>query len=137
MTYASPQPEPDGAATTTDSVRLVMAPNPATLSPGQAESYQAGKLTVSINFLLSSEVGDGLYPTAEPLGDGEFPAYYSSWAYATITGLLAEPIVLKDYYATTGTLGHKGLSDGTCSSPQPILPCLRPNARPWNPPTSD
>jgi hypothetical protein len=107
VTYASLQAEPDGPATIADSVRLVMAPNPATLSPGQAESYRAGKLTVSIDFLLSSEVGEGLYPTAEPLADGEFPAYYSSWAYATLTGLLAEPVVLKDYYATTGTLGHK------------------------------
>jgi hypothetical protein len=108
VTYGSSQAEPDRPATATDFVRLVMAPNPASLSPGQAESYQAGKLTVSINFLLSSEVGDGLYPTAEPLGDGEFPAYYSSWAYATITGVLPDPIVLNDYYATTGTLGHKG-----------------------------
>jgi hypothetical protein len=107
VTYASLQAEPDKPATMTDSVRLVIAPDPATLSPGQGESYPAGRLTVSINFLLSAEVGEGLYPTAEPLADGEFPAYYSSWAHATLTGLLTEPVVLKDYYATTGTLGHK------------------------------
>lgn len=106
--YASAQPEPDRPPTVTNSVRLVMAPNPATLSPGQAETIRTDNLSIALHFLLSSEVGNGLYPTAEPLGDGEFPAYYSSWAYATITGLIAEPIILKDYFATTCTLGHKG-----------------------------
>jgi hypothetical protein len=43
----------------------------------------------------------------DPNPYGAFPAYYSSWAHATLTGLLAEPIVLQDYYATTCAPGHK------------------------------
>ena len=105
--YASTQPQPDGPATTTEFVRLIMAPDPATLSPGVALTYLAGGLSVSIAFLASSEVTQGLPPTADPLADGEFPAYYPSWAQATLTGLLAEPVVLTGFYATTGVLGHK------------------------------
>jgi hypothetical protein len=109
VSYTSPKPGPDAAnpTTTSDFVWLVMAPDPGTLSQDSPETYRADNLSVSISFLISSEVKDGLPPTADPLADGEYPAYYSSWAYATITGLLAEPIVLKDYYATTGALGHK------------------------------
>jgi hypothetical protein len=107
VTYASPQPSPDSPATLTDSVRLVEAPNPATLSPGTAATFQTGKLGVSLNFLVSSEVTDGPPLSVDPNPYGAFPAYYSSWAHATLTGLLAEPIVLQDYYATTCAPGHK------------------------------
>lgn len=109
VTYASPQPDPDvpGGTTTTDSVWLIMAPDPATLSPAAPENYQIGKLSVSVSFLQSSEMMGGVPQGADPRARGDFPAYYPSWAYATITGLLPEPIFMTDYYATTGTLGHK------------------------------
>ena len=109
VTYASPQPDPDvpAGATTTDSVWLIMAPDPATLYPAPPENYQAGGLSVSVSFLLSSETMGGVPQGADPRARGDFPAYYPSWAHATITGLLPEPIVLTNYYATTGTLGHK------------------------------
>ncbi len=106
VTYASPQPVPEGAATT-EFVRLVMAPDPQTLSPGTPVVYQAGKLNVSMSFLLSSAATDAPPLSVDPNPYGAFPAYYSSWAHATITGLLDDPIVLKDYYATTGVPGHK------------------------------
>ncbi len=107
VTYASPQPSPDGSAALTDSVRLVMAPDPATLSPGTAATFQASKISVSVNFLLSSEASDGPPLSVDPNPYGAFPAYYSSWAHATLIGLLTEPIVLHDYYATTCAPGHK------------------------------
>lgn len=130
VTYASPQPEPDGPATTTDFVRLIMAPDPATLSPGPTETYQAGRLSVSITFLASSDVTHGLPPTADPLADGEFPAYYPSWAQATLTGLLAEPVVLSGYYATTGALGHKAAFQWHLFEPaaDPSLPAAQRQA---------
>jgi hypothetical protein len=106
VTYAAPQPDP-ADATTTDPVRLVMAPDTATLSPGAPLTYQAGQLSVSMSFLISSTASGGPPLSVDPNPYGAFPAYYSSWAYATITGLLDQPVVLKDYYATTGVPGHK------------------------------
>jgi hypothetical protein len=84
-----------------------MAPDPTMLALGPSETYQVANLSISIAFLASSEVSHGLPPTADPLWDGEFPAYYPAWARATLTGLLAEPVVLGGYYASTGALGHK------------------------------
>ena len=59
VTYASLQPNPDGPATTADFVRLVMAPDPTSLSPSTAATFQAGTLGVSINLLVSSQATEG------------------------------------------------------------------------------
>jgi len=107
VTYATAQPNPEGAKLTTESVRLVMAPDPATLVPGTTETFQAGKYAVTISFLVSKAAVDGPPLTVDPNPYGAFPAYYPSWAQTTITGLLPDPIVLKGYYASTGTLGHQ------------------------------
>ena len=107
VTYATAQPNPEGAKLTTESVRLVMAPDPATLAPGTTETFQAGKYAITISFLVSKAAVDGPPLTVDPNPYGSFPAYYPSWAQTTITGLLPDPIVLKGYYASTGTLGHQ------------------------------
>jgi hypothetical protein len=107
VTYDSPSPNPEGTPTTSEAVRLVLAPDPAKLAPSAAETFQAGKLGVSIAFLVSSEPNSGPPLTIDPNPYGAFPAYYPSWAHATLTGLLAEPLVLTAYHATTASVGHQ------------------------------
>jgi len=107
VTYDTPSSNPEGTPTTTEAVRLVLAPDPAKLAPSAAETFQAGQLGVSIAFLVSSEPNPGPPLTIDPNPYGAFPAYYPSWAHATLTGLLAEPLVLTAYHATTASVGHQ------------------------------
>ena len=107
VTYDTPSSNPEGTPTTTEAVRLVLAPDPAKLAPSAAETFQAGKLGVSIAFLVSSEPNPGPPLTIDPNPYGAFPAYYPSWAHATLTGLLAEPLLLSAYHATTASAGHQ------------------------------
>ncbi|MCX6858648.1 MAG: hypothetical protein NTX70_00245 [Verrucomicrobia bacterium] len=107
VTYDTPSPNPEGTPTTTEAVRLVLAPDPAKLALSPAETFQAGKLGVSIAFLVSSEPNPGPPLTIDPNPYGAFPAYYPSWAHATLTGLLPEPLVLTAYHATTASVGHQ------------------------------
>jgi hypothetical protein len=107
VTYENPVSNPEGTPTTTETARLVLAPDPAKLVPSAAETFQAGKLGVSIAFLVSTEPNSGPPLTIDPNPYGAFPAYYPSWAHATLTGLLAEPLVLSAYHATTASVGHQ------------------------------
>ncbi len=107
VAYAMPNSNPEGQATSKDIVRLVLAPDPATLLPAPVEAFQAGKLGVSIAFLVSGTATQGPPLTIEPNPYGAFPAYYPSWAHTTLTGLLPDPVVLKAYHATTAVLGHQ------------------------------
>ena len=86
---------------------MVLAPDPAKLAASAAETFQAGQLGVSIAFLVSSEPNPGPPLTIDPNPYGAFPAYYPSWAHATLTGLLAEPLLLTAYHATTASVGHQ------------------------------
>ena len=107
VTYENPVSNPEGTPTTTETARLVLAPDPAKLAPSAAETFQAGKLGVSIAFLVSTEPNSGPPLTIDPNPYGAFPAYYPSWAHATLTGLLPEPLVLSAYHATTASVGHQ------------------------------
>ena len=107
VTYSGANSNPEGAPTITEAVRLVLAPNPATLAPSAIETFQAGNLGVTIAFLVSTEPNLGPPLTIEPNPYGAFPAYYPSWAHATLTGLLPEPLKLTAYHATTASVGHQ------------------------------
>lgn len=107
VTYSGADSNPEGAPTITEAVRLVLAPNPATLAPSAIETFQAGNLGVTIAFLVSTEPNPGPPLTIEPNPYGAFPAYYPSWAHATLTGLLPEPLKLTAYHATTASVGHQ------------------------------
>lgn len=107
VTYSTPISNPEGLPITTETVRLVLAPEPAKLAPSSVETFQAGKLGIAIAFLVSSDPTQGPPLTIEPNPYGAFPAYYPSWAHATLTGLLAEPLVLTAYHATTASVGHQ------------------------------
>lgn len=107
VNYSAANSNPDGVPTTTEAVRLVPAPDPAKLAPSPAQTFQAGKLDVSIAFLVSSEPSRGPPLTIDPNPFGAFPAYYPSWAHATLTGLLTKPLALTAYHATTASVGHQ------------------------------
>jgi hypothetical protein len=111
-TYATPETTLgyDSAPKTTsqEEVQLVVSPAPAGLQPQSSEILDPGKgLRIEVSFLASNESGEGPLPSIEPNPYGTFPAFFSSWAHATITGLLPEPIQLKNYYATSARAGHK------------------------------
>lgn len=107
VTYSTPNSNPEGLSSSQDTVRLVLAPDPATLVPSAIEAFQAGKLGISVAFLVSPAATQGPPLTIDPNPYGAFPAYYPSWAHATITGLLPTPLVLTAYHATTASLGHQ------------------------------
>jgi hypothetical protein len=107
VTYDTPNSNPEGSPTAKDTVRLVLAPDPATLVPASVESFQAGKLGVSVAFLVSPTATQGPPLSIDPNPYGAFPAYYPSWAHTTITGLLPTPLILTAYHATTASLGHQ------------------------------
>ena len=107
VSHETPRPNPEGTPTTTEAVRLVLAPDPAKLAPGAAETFQAGKIGVSIAFLISGESNPGPPLTIDPNPFGAFPASFPSWAHATLTGVLSDPLVLTAYHATTASVGHQ------------------------------
>lgn len=111
VTYATPMPTLDWqanpATTLHEDVQLVACPDTATLTPGEAQTYQVGALSVTIAFVHSTDSTEAPLPGVDPNLWGSFPAYRPSWAHATLCGLLPEPITLRGYYATTGVLGHK------------------------------
>ena len=106
VTYAQPRPSLDGGVNS-ETVQLVACPEIASLAPRETTVYQAGPYTVSIAFLASTNTSAEPLPGVDVNAWGTFPAYYPSWAQATLKGVLAEPIQLNGYYATTGVLGHK------------------------------
>jgi hypothetical protein len=112
VTYAAPVPTLNGmgapTTTTNEEVQLVLSPDLAQLKPQPAETFDLGKgVSIAISFLVSNETGEGPLPSVDPNPFGVFPAYYSSWAHAMITGLLPEPIALNGYYSTSARAGHK------------------------------
>ena len=95
VTYAVPLSTLDGmgsvTTTTNEQIQLVVSPDPAQLKPQTTQTLDLGKdVSLSVSFLASSESGDGPLPSVEPNPFGVFPACYSSWAHATLTGLLSE-----------------------------------------------
>lgn len=106
VTYAQPQPALNGKVSS-ETVQLVASPDLASLAPQETTVYPAGPYTVSIAFLASTNLSAEPLPGVDVNAWGSFPAYDPSWAHATLKGVLAEPIQLRGYYATTGVLGHK------------------------------
>jgi len=112
VTYATPVPtldwEDQPSTTNQEEVQLVASPDFDRLKAGAEETFTAaGRLSVRVAFLVP-ESGEGPLPSIDLNAWGVFPAYYSSWAHSTLTGLVSEPIVLQGYYATSARAGHKG-----------------------------
>jgi hypothetical protein len=111
VTYATPVPTYDfyyGQSGTTnwEQVQLVESPDFNNLDVLKEETLATTNgLGIQMAFLDSE--GREWLPGVDPTAWGYLPEYYSSWAQTTISGLLAQPIHLQDYYATSAAAGHK------------------------------
>jgi hypothetical protein len=110
VTYTTPMPVPgrDAGSTSTgeEEVQLVQAPDLTGLRPGEPETFSAGIVTFSVQFLNPAS------STGPPLGVdknfwGTYPAALSPWMQTRVTGLTSEPIELHGYWSQSARAGHK------------------------------
>ncbi len=128
VAYATPMPKYDSwnnrsITEPLEEIQLIPCPDLASLAAVDPVRRTSGNVEFEIRFLESTQAS-GPPVGADKSAWGYYLAALSPWAQARISGLLAEPVVLRDYYATSASPGHKNLTTWYLFEPRldPDLP---------------